>query len=123
MKQSNQKGGAGMTMRSLMLLILVVSAGVFLMKLIDYTELVRQKEALEQQKEQYIQEIEELTYRLDSPIDYEDIRRYGGVPVRCSQCSIQRSLLQVMFPSFRLRMRNIGCESRQKCISEKDGIM
>ena len=61
MKQSNQKGGAGMTMRILMLLILVVSAGVFLMKLIDYTELVRQKEALEQQKEQYIQEIEELT--------------------------------------------------------------
>ena len=75
MKQSNQKGGAGMTMRILMLLILVVSAGVFLMKLIDYTELVRQKEALEQQKEQYIQEIEELTYRLDSPIDYEDIIR------------------------------------------------
>jgi cell division protein FtsB len=65
----------GMTMRILMLLILVVSAGVFLIKLIDYTELMRQKEVLEQQKEQYIQEIEELNYRLDSPIDYEDIIR------------------------------------------------
>ena len=64
-----------MTMRILMLLILVVSAGVFLIKLIDYTELMRQKEVLEQQKEQYIQEIEELNYRLDSPIDYEDIIR------------------------------------------------
>ena len=75
MKQSKPKGGVGMTMRVLMLLILVVSAGVFLMKLIDYTELMRQKEVLEQQKEQYIQEIEELNYRLDSPIDYEDIIR------------------------------------------------
>ena len=75
MKQAKQKGGVGMTMRILMLLILVVSAGVFLMKLIDYTELMRQKEVLEQQKEQYIQEIEELNYRLDSPIDYEDIIR------------------------------------------------
>ena len=75
MKQSKQKGGVGMTMRILMLLILVVSAGVFLIKLIDYTELMRQKEVLEQQKEQYIQEIEELNYRLDSPIDYEDIIR------------------------------------------------
>ncbi|MBQ8719263.1 MAG: septum formation initiator family protein [Clostridia bacterium] len=75
MKQSTQKGGVSMIMRIFMLLILVVSAGVFLFKMIDYTELLREKEQLQDQKQQYEQQIEELNYRLGSPIDYEDIIR------------------------------------------------
>ena len=75
MNRSNKNNGISLSMRVLMLLILVVCAGVFLFKMIDYTELMRQKEQLQEQKEQYEQKIEELTYRLDSPIDYEDIIR------------------------------------------------
>ena len=75
MNRSGKKGDISLPLRVFMLLILVVSAGVFLMKMIDYTELMRQKDVLQEQKEQYEQEIEELTYRLDSPIDYEDIVR------------------------------------------------
>jgi cell division protein FtsL len=58
-----------------MLLVLAVGVGVFVDKLIDYTELSREKEQLEQQKESYEQQIEELTYRLNSPVDYDDIIR------------------------------------------------
>lgn len=75
MNRSGKKGDISLPLRVFMLLILVVSAGVFLMKMIDYTELMRQKDVLQEQKEQYEQQIEELTYRLDSPIDYEDIVR------------------------------------------------
>ena len=75
MNRPGKKGDISLPLRVFMLLILVVSAGVFLMKMIDYTELVRQKEVLQEQKEQYEHQIEELTYRLDSPIDYEDIVR------------------------------------------------
>ncbi len=70
-----KKRGNGMFMRLFMLLILVVSAGVFIVKMVDYTELIREREQLQEQKEQYEQTIEELSYRLTSPIDYEDIIR------------------------------------------------
>ena len=72
MNRSNKNNGVSLSMRVLMLLILVVCAGVFLFKMIDYTELMRQKGQLQEQKEQYEQKIEELTYRLNSPIDYDD---------------------------------------------------
>ena len=77
MKQGtqSQKRGVGFIMRLFMLLILIVSAGVFITKMIDFTELSREKEQLQNEKEYYEEQIEELTYRLNSPIDYDDIIR------------------------------------------------
>ncbi|MBQ7337759.1 MAG: septum formation initiator family protein [Clostridia bacterium] len=70
-----KKRGIGILMRLFMLLILIVSAGVFVVRMIDYAELSRQREQLKAEKAQYEQTIEELNYRLNSPIDYDDIIR------------------------------------------------
>ena len=71
----NPKGGAMWLLRICMLLILLVSAGVFITKLITFAELSRERDQLQEQKEQYEHQIAELTYRLNSPIDYDDIVR------------------------------------------------
>ncbi len=77
MKQSGaSKGkGIGRIMRLFVVLILVVSFGVFVDRMIHYSELARQKEQLQSQKEAYEQKIDEINYRLNSPVDYEDIIR------------------------------------------------
>ena len=73
-KKSNKRG-IGFIMRTFMLLIILVSACVFIVKMVDYAELIREKEQLEDKKAEIEQTIEELNYRLTSPIDYEDIIR------------------------------------------------
>lgn len=77
MKQSgNMKHkGIGRVMRLFVVLILVVSFGVFVDRMIRYNELSRQKDQLLAQKDAYEQKIEELNYRLSTPVDYEDIIR------------------------------------------------
>ena len=75
MNRNSQNRGVNLAMRILVLLVMVVSVGVFIVKMIDYTELARERDRLEQQKEEYQQKVEELNYRLNSPIDYEDIVR------------------------------------------------
>ena len=69
------KHGANLLLRICMLLILLVSVGVFVTKLITFAELSRERDQLQQQKEDYEHQIAELTYRLNSPIDYDDIVR------------------------------------------------
>lgn len=77
MKQSGAFRGKGMVrvMRLFVVLILVVSLGVFVDRMIHYSELARQKEQLQWQKDAYEQKIDEFNYRLNSPVDYQDIIR------------------------------------------------
>ena len=67
--------GIGRVMRLFVVLILIVSFGVFVNRMIRYSELSRQKEQLQSQKAAYEQKIDEINYRLNSPVDYEDIIR------------------------------------------------
>ncbi len=62
-------------LRVCMLLILFVSVGVFITKLVTYSELSRERENLQQQKAQYEERLDELTHRLNSAVDYDDIVR------------------------------------------------
>ena len=73
--KSDRRTGISLILRCFMLLILVVSAGVFISKMISYAELSRELERLENEKEYYEEQIAELNYRISSPIDYEDIVR------------------------------------------------
>jgi cell division protein FtsL len=74
-QKSKQRKGISLILRCFMLLILTVSAGVFISKMISYAELTRELEQLESEKEYYEEQIAELNYRINSPIDYEDIVR------------------------------------------------
>jgi cell division protein FtsL len=73
--RKTNKRGIGFIMRTFMLLIILISACVFIVKMVDYAELVREKEQLEEKKAEMEQAIDELNYRLNSPINYEDIVR------------------------------------------------
>ncbi len=56
-------------------LILVVSVGMFITALMRYSELEREKKALEAKVEYYENEIERLNYLIESPVDYDYIVR------------------------------------------------
>ncbi len=56
-------------------LILVVSVGMFVTALMRYSELEREKKALEAKVEYYENEIERLNYLIESPVDYDYIVR------------------------------------------------
>lgn len=76
MKKSNEKKqGMSLLLRCLMLIVIAVSLGVFISGMIDYATLTEEKARLEKQKESYEAKIDELNYRLNSPIDYDDIVR------------------------------------------------
>ena len=55
--------------------LLVVSIGMFVTSLMKYSELQREKQALEDKVEKYESEVEKLEYLLDCPIDYDYIVR------------------------------------------------
>ena len=61
--------------RLLLAVLLIVSLTAFVTGLMRYSELQREKAALEAKAEEYEAEIEELEYLIDSPVDYEYIIR------------------------------------------------
>ena len=61
--------------RLLLAVVLIASLAAFVTGLMRYSELQREKAALENKVEQYEAEIEELEYLIDSPVDYEYIIR------------------------------------------------
>jgi cell division protein FtsL len=62
-------------LRSTLAILLVVSIGMFVTSLMKYSELQREKAALEQKVEEYQNEIERLEYLIDCPVDYDYIVR------------------------------------------------
>ncbi len=63
------------TVRLMLAVLLIASMALFVTGLIRYSELEKEKEALEQKVEEYEKNIEELEYLLDSPVDYDYIVR------------------------------------------------
>ena len=61
--------------RLLLAVLLISSLTAFVTGLMKYSELQREKAALEAKAEEYEAEIEELEYLIDSPVDYEYIIR------------------------------------------------
>lgn len=55
--------------------LLIASVTVFVTGLMKYSELQKEKEALEQKVEEYENEVEYLEYLLDCPVDYDYIVR------------------------------------------------
>ena len=63
------------TLRLAIAALLIASITVFVTGLMKYSELRKEKEALEQKVEQYENEVEYLEYLLDCPVDYDYIVR------------------------------------------------
>ncbi len=61
--------------RLLLAVLLIASLTAFVTGLMKYSELEREKEALEQKVEEYEAEIEKLEYLIDCPVDYDYIIR------------------------------------------------
>ena len=61
--------------RLLLAVLFIVSLTAFVTGFMRYSELQREKAALEAKAEEYEAEIEELEYLIDSPVDYEYIIR------------------------------------------------
>ena len=61
--------------RVMLTVLLVASIGMFVTSLMRYSELQREKQALEDKVEKYEAEVEKLEYLIDSPIDYDFIVR------------------------------------------------
>ena len=61
--------------RVMLTVLLVASIGMFVTSLMRYSELQREKQALEDKVEKYEAEVEKLEYLIDSPIDYDYIVR------------------------------------------------
>ena len=62
-------------LRLIPILLLISAIAIFVTGIMRFTELEREKEALNKKAEQYEYEIEELRYLLDCPVDYEYIVR------------------------------------------------
>ena len=63
------------TVRLALAALLISSIAIFATGLIKYSELQKEKEALELKLEEYENSIEELEYLLESPVDYDYIVR------------------------------------------------
>ena len=66
------------TVRLALAALLVASIAVFVTGLMKYSELQKEKEALEQKVEEYENEVEYLEYLLDCPVDYDYIVRMAS---------------------------------------------
>ena len=66
---------AKVLVRLLLSLLLVSSLGLFITGVMRYNEFQRQKEVLLEKREELEVEIEELTFLLDQPVDYDYIVR------------------------------------------------
>lgn len=61
--------------RLLLATLIITSVSAFVTGLMKYSELQREKEALEQKAEEYEAEVEKLEYLIDCPVDYDYIVR------------------------------------------------
>lgn len=61
--------------RLLLATLIITSIASFVTGLMKYSELQREKEALEQKVEEYEGEVERLEYLIDCPVDYDYIVR------------------------------------------------
>ena len=61
--------------RLLLATLIIVSIATFVTGLMRYSELQREKEALEEKIEEYEAEVERLEYLIDCPVDYDYIVR------------------------------------------------
>ncbi|MBE6647017.1 MAG: septum formation initiator family protein [Ruminococcaceae bacterium] len=61
--------------RLLLATLIIASIATFVTGLMKYSELQREKEALEQKVEEYEAEVEKLEYLIDCPVDYDYIVR------------------------------------------------
>ena len=68
-------GGLSLGLRCFLLLILVISVGVFASRMLEYTQLLEQKKELQNQKDEYQAQIDKMNHYSKGPIDYEDIIR------------------------------------------------
>ena len=62
-------------MRILLLVLVITAIATFTTALMRYSELQREKEALEDKVNEYEAEVEKLEYLIDSPVDYDYIVR------------------------------------------------
>ena len=63
------------TVKLLLAALLIASISIFVTGLMKFSELQKEKEALEQKVEEYEYKVEELEYLLDCPVDYDYIVR------------------------------------------------
>ena len=61
--------------RILLLVLVITAIATFTTALMRYSELQREKEALEDKVNEYEAEVEKLEYLIDSPVDYDYIVR------------------------------------------------
>ena len=61
--------------RLLLAALIITSIATFVTGLMKYSELQREKEALEEKVEEYEAEVEKLEYLIDCPVDYDYIVR------------------------------------------------
>jgi cell division protein FtsB len=66
---------AKVLIRLLLALLLVTSLGMFVTGIMKYNEFMRQKEVLEEKRDRLEDEIDELRYLIDCPVDYDYIVR------------------------------------------------
>lgn len=74
-ENTEKRKGLSLAMRCFLVLILMVSSGVFISRMATYMQLIEQKKQLEEQKQDYESTIEEMKHHLSGAIDYEDIVR------------------------------------------------
>lgn len=66
---------AKVLIRLMLAVLLVTSLGMFVTGIMKYNEFQRQKEILEKQEDRLQDEIDELRYLIDCPVDYDYIVR------------------------------------------------
>ena len=66
---------AKVLIRLILALLLVTSLGMFVTGSMKYNEFMRQKEVLEEKRDRLEDEIDELRYLIDCPVDYDYIVR------------------------------------------------
>ena len=66
---------AKVLIRLILALLLVTSLGMFVTGIMKYNEFMRQKEVLEEKRDRLEDEIDELRYLIDCPVDYDYIVR------------------------------------------------
>ena len=66
---------AKVLIRLVLALLLVTALGMFVTGIMKYNEFMRQKEVLEEKRDRLEDEIDELRYLIDCPVDYDYIVR------------------------------------------------
>ena len=70
-----RSGNLSLGLRCFLLLVLVISVGVFASRMLEYTQLIDQKNQLQNQKDEYQAQIDKMNHYSKGTIDYDDIIR------------------------------------------------